>query len=387
MDVKAILLVGGHPNNSERIAGVPIALLDVLGEPVLQRVLDRISRLGITSTTVVSETEDNASLGVRNRLRPDINWVCTTSEDIWRAAEHQFNDYAQKGAELVLIARLGAFLDLDYEDFVQFHLDRGARVSVVTDEENFSYDCFLVSASRRNDAAHLLRNELRSTRGECQEFVFRGFANRLRNAGDLRALAMSAFAGDCSIRPSGEEIKPGVWASNTASVHRRARLLAPSFIGRHAKIRAAAVVTRGSVIEHHAIVDCGTVVENSSVLPHCYVGAGLDVSQSVVGLRQISSVPRNVSVEIQDERLIGVTPSSAPLRTLNSALTLVSYFPKSLFAGFTRKAPAACEAGTIPEAVNASSPALNAVPQNEEGRQHVSNFNPNFLTVRRYGNE
>jgi carbonic anhydrase/acetyltransferase-like protein (isoleucine patch superfamily) len=196
---------------------------------------------------------------------------------------------------------------------------------------------------------------------------------------------MSAFAGECSIRPSGEEIKPGVWASNTATVHRRARLLAPSFIGRHAKIRAAAVVTRGSVIEHHAVVDCGTVVENSSVLPHCYVGAGLDVSQSVVGLRQIWSVPRNVSVEIQDERLIGVTPSSAPLRTLNSALNLMSYFPRTLFAGFTRKAPAACEAGTIPEAVNSSSPALNAVPQNEEG--HVSNFNPNFLTVRRYGNE
>jgi NDP-sugar pyrophosphorylase family protein len=387
MDVKAILLVGGHPKDSERIAGVPIALLDVLGEPVVQRVLDRISRLGITSTTVISETEDTPSLGVRNRLRPDINWVCTTPEDLWRTAEQNFNEFAQKGAELVLIARLGAFLDLDYEEFVQFHLDRGARVSVVTDEQKYSYDTFLVSASRRNDAAHLLRNELRSARGECHEYVFSGYANRLRNAADLRSLAMSAFAGECSIRPSGEEIKPGVWASNTASVHRRARLLAPSYIGRHATVRASAVLTRGSVVEHHAIVDCGTIVENSSVLPHCYVGAGLDVTQSVVGLHQISHVLRNVSVEIQDEQLIGETSASAPLRTLSSAMQLIGFFPKVLFAGFSRKAPEACSSGSIPEAMNAPSPALNAVPQNEDGRPVVSNFNPNFLTARRYGNE
>jgi NDP-sugar pyrophosphorylase family protein len=385
MDVKAILLVGGHPKDSERIAGVPIAMLDVLGEPVLQRVLDRISKLGITSTTVISETEDTPALGVRNRLRPDINWVCTTPEDLWRVAEQHFNDFAQKGAELVLIARLGAFLDMDYEEFVQFHLDRGARVSVVTDEESYSYDCFLVSASRRNDAAHLLRSELRSTRSDCQEFVFRGYTNRLRNAGDLRSLAMAAFAGDCSIRPSGEEIKPGVWACNTASIHRRARLLAPSFIGRHVKVRASAVLTRGSVIEHHAVIDCGTVVENSSVLPHSYVGAGLDVTQSVVGFRQIASVLRNVSVEIHDDKLIGITPASASARTLSSAMQLAGLFPRALFS--SRKAPVACASNNIPEAMSVSSPALNSVPQSEDGRPVVTNFNPNFLTVRRYGNE
>jgi NDP-sugar pyrophosphorylase family protein len=385
MDVKAILLVGGHPKDSERIAGVPIAMLDVLGEPVLQRVLDRISRLGVTSTTVISETEDTPALGVRNRLRPDINWVCTTSEDLWRSAEHHFNEFAQKGAELVLIARLGAFLDLDYEEFVQFHLDRGARVSVVTDEQKYSYDCFLVSASRRNDAAHLLRSELHSTRSDCQEFVFSGYANRLRNASDLRALAMASFAGECSIRPSGEEIKPGVWASSDASIHRRARLLAPAFIGRHVKVRASAVLTRGSVIEHHAVIDCGTVIENSSVLPHSYVGAGLDVTQSVVGFRTIASVIRNVSVDIHDDKLIGITPASATARTISSAMNLASFLPRTLFG--TRKAPAACTTNNIPEAMTVSSPALNSVPQNEDGRPVVSNFNPNFLTVRRYGNE
>lgn len=387
MDVKAILLVGGHPQNSENIAGVPIALLDVLGEPVLQRVIDRISRLGITSITVVSETPDNPSLGVRNRLRPDIQWVNTTHADAWRTAEHQFNEFAQKGAELVLIARLGAFLDMDYEEFVQFHLDRGARVSVVTDENDISFDCFLVSASRRNDAAHLFRSELRSTRGECQEFVFRGYSNRLRNAADLRELTMAAFAGECSIRPSGEEIKPGVWASDTARVHRRARLLAPAYIGRHAKVRASAVITRGSVIEHHSVVDCGTVVEGSSLLPHSYVGAGLDITLSVIGFRHIASVPRNVSIEVLDERFIGITSASASARTLTSAVQLAGLLPKALVKGFSRKTPATCSTGALAEAISKPSPALSAVPEDQDGHPAVSNFNPGFLTARRYGNE
>jgi NDP-sugar pyrophosphorylase family protein len=387
MDVKAILLVGGHPKDAERVSGIPISLLDVLGEPVVQHVIERITRLGVTAITVVSETQDTAALGVRDRLRPDINWVATTAEDLWRAAEHQFNDYAQKGAELVLVARLGSFLDLDYEEFVQFHLDRGARVSVVTDPRGAELDCFLVNASRRNDAAHLFRNELKSTRTERQEFKFAGYFNRLRSAADLRALAMASFAGECSIRPAGTEIKPGVWAADTARVHRRARILAPAFIGRHSKVRASAVITRGTAIEHHSIIDCGTVIENSTILPHSYVGVGLDVMQSVVGFQQIQSLMRNTTVDIADERLLSMTSVSAPMRTLTSAVELLGFLPKSLISALSRRPPVACDSGSVPEAIATTSPALSAIPPNEEGHPSVPNFQTNFLTVRRYGNE
>ncbi len=387
MDVKAILLIGGHPHGAERVAGVPIAMLDVLGEPVVQRVAERISRLGVTGTTVISETDDTPSLAVRNRLRPDIHWTTVAEGELWRCAERQFNDYAQQGAELVLIVRVGAYLELDYEEFVQFHLDRGARTSVVTDMEGQSLDTFLVSASRRNDAAHLLRSELKSTRSERPEFKFGGFTNRLRNAAELRMLAMSSFAGECSIRPQGREIKPGVWAADSARVHRRARLLAPAYIGRHARIRASAVITRGSVVEHHSVVDCGTVVENSTILPHSYIGAGLDLTLSVVGFRQIMNLPRNAAVEIHDERLISTTSASAPVRTLNSAAELVSFLPKALFTGFSRKPAPACEAASLSEAVVAPSPALTSLPQEEQLRPSVPDFPPDFLTARRYGNE
>ena len=118
-----------------------------------------------------------------------------------------------------------------------------------------------------------------------------------------------------AIRPVGKEIKPGVWVGEGARIHRKARVVAPAFIGAHSKIRASALITRGSVIEHHAEVDCGTVVENSTVLPFTYVGAGLDVMHSVVGFRRLSHLLRNVEVEISDDKLVGMSPASAVSRT------------------------------------------------------------------------
>ncbi len=388
MDVKAILLVGGRPhdNQSEKIGNVPIALLDVLGEPVIQRVIERITHLGVTAITVVSETDDSVAPGLRNRLRPDIRWVNVKPGEVWRSAEQQFNDFAQNGAELVLIARVGPYLDLDYEEFVQFHLDCGARVSGVSDMIDEPLDCFLVTASRRNDAAHLLRSEFRETRSECHQFKFGGYFNRLKTAADLRALAMAAFAQECSIRPGGTQIRPGVWVEESARLHRRARVLAPAYIGRHSRIRASAVITRGSIVEHHSVIDCGTVVENSTVLPFSSVGAGLDVTHSVVGSRQISHLLRNVTVDIHDDRFLSTTPVNAPVRALGSAFDLLAYVPKTFINGFRRK-PAACASDEIPEAVNAMPPALEAPADNQPDHKSVPAFPANLMTVRRYGNE
>lgn len=382
MDVKAIVLAGGS-NATEHIAGVPIGLLDVLGEPVVQRVLTRVEKLGVTSTAVVAE-HGCPLPGVRTSLRSNVKFVEAVNGDFWRCAEQQFNDFAQQGAELILLIRIGPYTELDYEDFVQFHLDRGARVSVAVNAEGESLDRFIISASRRNDAAFLLRNELKRPRTPCESYLYTGYINPLENAADLRHLALDGFAGLNTITPAGTEIKPGVWVADSARVHPGARVLAPAFIGARAKIRASAVITRGSVIEHHAVVDCGTVVENSTVLPFTYIGAGLDVSISVVGFRQISNLRRNATVEIGDARLISMTTTSAPLRTIGTAMDLVTFVPRSLVAGLrrSRNVPQ-----SIPEAVAKPSAALASVPEDSSGQPTVASFQPNLMSARRYGNE
>ena len=384
MDVRAILLVGGQPASatSETVGGVPIGFLDVLGDTVLGRVIARLQRFGISGMALVSETP-TALPYAREVVRPDITWTQTSRENFWRGAENAFVDLAQAGAELVLVVRVGAYAEIDFEELIQFHLDKGCRVASAEDADGVPLDILSISASRRNDAAFLFRHELRQFRTPCENYVFRGYINRLENAADLRRLTMDAFLGNVAFKPIGTEIRPGVWAGEGARIHKLARVLAPAFIGDYAKIRARAVITRGSSVSHHAEVDCGTVVESSNVLPYACIGAGLDVTHSVVGFSHIANLRRNVEIEIEDPKLISMTPVYAPARALGSALSLATLIPRSIIRSVVGRASKAPR--TLPDAIN-TPPSTLKIP--EEASQSPGSFTSNHLAVvRRYGDE
>ena len=380
MDVRAVILVGGaREERTEQLGGVPIGLLDVLGVPILQRVLDRLEKFGISGAAVVTEIPASSVPLAHGSIRPGMQWTDAQGAQFWRAAENAFNEFAQAGAELVLVVRLGAYAELDYEELVQFHLDGGCRVTQVSDAAGVPLDTFVISASRRNDAAYLFRHELRDMRVPCDDYRFAGYINHLRDPKDYRILALDGFAGIANIKPCGKEIKPGVWVGEKARVHRRARLLAPCFVGSYAKIRASALLTRGSSVEHHSEVDCGTVVENASLLQTTIVGAGLDVTHSVVGFQKIWNLRRAVEVEITDRRLVA-TLRSAPVRMLNNAVDIAWMFSKSIAQTVLgRKAtppPELRDAVCRPAAV-----LKKAEHSQDEGMP------ADLLSVRRYGNE
>lgn len=382
MDVRAVILVGGaRKEGAEKLSGMPIGLLDVLGEPVIQRVLDRLEKFGISGAAVVTEVPASEVPLTRGSIRPGMQWAEAQGANFWRAAENAFNDFAQAGAELVLVVRLGAYAEIDYEDLVQFHLDATCRVTRVSDVSGQPLDTFVISASRRNDAAYLFRHELQEMRVPCEDYRFAGYVNRLETAQDLRIFALDGFAGVAAISPRGTEIKPGVWVGERARIHKTARLLAPCFVGSNARVRAAALLTRGSVAEHHTEIDCGTVVENSSILPATTVGAGLDVTHSVVGFRHIWHLRRATEVEICDTQLLG-TMRSAPLRMLDNAAQLATTFSKSLaktvLGRKAKKAPELRDAVCRPAA--ALKQADHAVPGDGLAPSDL-------LSARRYGNE
>jgi len=380
MDVRAVILVGGaRSEDSEQLAGIPIGLLDVLGEPILQRVINRLDHFGVSSIAVVSHVPASAAALARGSVRPGIRWTDAVNGNFWRSAEASFNDMAQSGTELVMVIRLGAYAELDYEEVVQFHLDKHARVTSVCDRSGAPIDTFVISASRRNDAAFLFRHELQQVRGACELYPFEGYINPLQDARDLRVLALDGFAGVAHIPPCGREIKPGVWIADGARVHRTARLLAPCFVGACAKIRAASLLTRGSVAEHHAQVDCGTIVENSTILPATVVGAGLDAVQSVIGLRHVWNLRRSVEVEISDRQFVGAL-RSAPVRMVGSAAQMAALFTKSV--GQVLLGRKAAPQPELHEAVCRPAEALTKAEVTEDGL-HASEF----LSARRYGNE
>jgi hypothetical protein len=385
MDVRAILLVGGQPATNpvaEMVAGVPIAFLDMLGETVLGRVIARLQRFGVSGMSLVSETSRAALPFARQAVRSDIPWIQASGAGFWRAAENAFVDLAQAGAELVLVVRVGAYAEIDYEDLIQFHLDKGCRVASARDSAGVPLDILSISASRRNDAAFLFRHEMRQFRSVCEDYDFHGYVNRLEGAADLRRLTMDAFLGNVGFKPIGTEIRPGVWTGEGARIHKTARVIAPAFIGEYAKIRPRAVITRASSVGHHAEIDCGTVVESSNILPYSYVGAALDVAHSVVGFNHLASLRRGVEIEIEDPKLFNMTSIHAPVRALGSALSLATLLPVTLVQrAFKRsKIPS-----TLPEAINKPASALKL---SEDASQSSGSFSSNHLVaVRRYGDE
>lgn len=391
MDVKAILVVGnpefaGATNTQlpETFSGLPFALCDVLGKTVLARTVQRLQRFGISQIVSVCEHEIFSSLDPK--LVNECHIVCD-GRGLWRCAESVFNDFVQKGAELVLVIRLGAYAELDYEDFIQFHLERHGRATVAVDARGYRIGTVGLCASRRNDAAFLFRHNLERFRVPCQQYEFRGYVNRLITPGDFRQLAVDALLQRNHLQPVGREIRPGVWAGTAARIHPRARIVAPAYIGDHARLRASAVITRLSAVEHHAVIDCGTVIENTSVAPYTYVGAGLDLNYSVVSNNRIASLHRNVEVEIKDPKLVSTISASAPLRVVREATALAAFLPKQVFRGMFAKSPRTMPSD-IPAAVNTPSTALkeSALTNSKEGIDS-SEFPSDFAVVRRYGNE
>ncbi len=105
MDVRAILLIGGKAEaSSEHFTGVPLAMLDLLGASLLNRVTHRMHQQGINSIAVISEYDQFPD----RHLSHDLRWFKATNGQFWRFAEAVFNDFAQNGAELIVVLRLSS---------------------------------------------------------------------------------------------------------------------------------------------------------------------------------------------------------------------------------------------------------------------------------------
>ncbi len=126
------------------------------------------------------------------------------------------------------------------------------------------------------------------------------FRRPLSRARDLRRLVVDALQGRCQLSPKGREIKPRVWVDDGAQLHRRARVVAPAYIGRASSVREDTLITRFSNVESFCEVDYGTAIEDSSVLSNSYVGIWLDVSHAVVCGSKLLNLSRNATLNLAD---------------------------------------------------------------------------------------
>jgi NDP-sugar pyrophosphorylase family protein len=386
MDIRGILLANSEQNLvGNQALDAPLATLDVAGKSTLQRTAERLQQYGISSVSAVVEATPNS--GVRNfGLPSDVTCVSAAPDRFWRTAESVFNDMAQSGAELVILIRLGAYAEVDFEKQVQFHIDRKERVTRMASDEQM-LEIFCISASRRNDAASLFRTQLAHCRSECPVLQHDGYVNPLATARDLRQFAIDILTRQTQTCPAGKEVKPGVWTAPGAMIEKGARVLAPAFVGSLARIRSGAVITRCSSVERHAEVDCGTVVENSTVLPFSYVGAGLDLAHSIAGMGRIVNLHRDVTVTIADRKLLGSISAASGKRFVTSAAGALTYLPKLAFQGMFAMNKA--EKPDLQTTLRKTSPALGTAAGFETSAcdTEASHKFPNMVVARRYGHQ
>jgi hypothetical protein len=385
MDIRGLLLANSEHIEEGNQADAPLATLDVVGKSTLQRMAERLQQYGISSVSAVIETA--APSGVRNSgLSSDVICVSASPDRFWRTAESVFNDMAQSGAELVVLIRVGAYVEADFEKLVQFHLDRQERVTRMASGAQ-PLQIFCISASRRNDAASLFRTQLLHCRSECPLLQHDGYLNSLATPRDLRQFAIDILTRQTQTCPAGKESKPGVWTAPGAMVEKGARVLAPAFIGCMTRIRSGAVITRCSSVERHAEVDCGTVIENSTVLPFSYVGAGLDLAHSIAGMGRIVNLQRDVTVTIVDRKLIASMSVASGKRLMTSATEVLTYLPRLAFQGMFAgtKAPQSDLQTTLRQ----TSPALGTAAGFETSAcdTETSHKFPNMVVARRYGHQ
>jgi hypothetical protein len=385
MEIRGLVLINSTSVDQEDHAQSPsllFGLTDVAGKTPLQRIAERLSQFGISQVTAVIEGQPYTTLKDLNGITP----VVAPGDRFWRAAENAFNDLAQAGAELVIVIRIGAYAELDFEKMIQFHIDHHCRVCQAA-HNGQTLEIFCVSASRRNDAASLFRSQLTKCRSECQLIEHQGYTNLLASALDLRQFAIDILTLRTETVPAGEQIKPGVWVVPGAQIEKGARILAPAFIGSRARVRSGAVITRCTSIEQQAQVDCGTVVENSTVLPYCAIGAGLELAHSVAGFAQIWNLRRTCMVRITDQKLLRHIAVTSGNRLLASAAELVTYVPRQFWRGmFGQKAPQADlntalrqASPTLGNAAGYQAPACDSAAANE--------FPSNLAVARTHGNQ
>ncbi len=376
--VRALVLVGGR-GETERFAGFPLALVDVLGRSPLMRAVDRIHASGISEIAVIGDT---APLPLASSAG-SCTFNVAGPESFWGEALQQFRKLSRH-SECVLVMRLGAWAEVDFAAMVAEHRQAGSAIMRAASREGEPLDVFVISSNSQTEAAALLRGELRDNRIAFSQHTTQGYVNQLAEAADIRLLTLDAFVGNSEVRPCGREIRPGVWVGKGARIHRNARIVAPAFIGDGCKVRDAVVITRGSSLERNSEVDCATMIDNSSVLPYTRIGAGLEFERSIAGYQQVHSLPRNATVKVEDPHMLALTNGSASSQVLSTANWFVNFLPNVFWKLFFERKAEQMD-GVKSNLLDKHTPTLDESPLVTAESQPKSYRE--MVVTRRYGNE
>jgi NDP-sugar pyrophosphorylase family protein len=323
----AILIVGGdtaetpeeRPLSSTTEVGdrslalleEPLACLEVLGRTTVQRMLERLLREDLALVTVLVDASVSHYVSIPHDGNGSFNRLSfQVAEDVRSAVAGTLRKYSEGGIDHAVIANSSAYVECDLADLLQFHRARRHKVTRTFDNQG-ALELWVADCA---NAEGLDFVSVQPESPRIASYLVTQYVNRLVTLRDLRQFVSDALRGKCEARPSGRETRPGVWVDDGAQLHKRARIVAPAYIGRGSRIREDTLITRCSNIESHSCVDYGTVIEDSSILANSFVGIWLDVSHAVVRGNKLFNLERGIVLEISDASVIrenGTVPKAA----------------------------------------------------------------------------
>jgi NDP-sugar pyrophosphorylase family protein len=286
------------PRQADAFLTEPLECFDILGRPMVERVLERFVRAEVD---VVSVLVHQKSCSVKPRFVGLENIRVQVVSDLGPAIYQELREFSQNGIEHSFVISGSVYAETDLLDLFYFHREGRQPTTRAIDREG-SLNLWVVDCLKAQPTD--LRNLVVQAETSGNSYFIREYVNRLADPRDLRRFASDVLRGRCVTRPPGREIKRGIWIDDGAEVYRRARIVAPAYIGRSSKVMADTLITRFSNVEKDCCVDYGTVIEDSSVLQNTHVGICLDVCHAMANGNKLLSLGRNVMVEISDPNIM-----------------------------------------------------------------------------------
>jgi NDP-sugar pyrophosphorylase family protein len=296
-ELEAISSTAPRPATLEFALAEPLECVEVMGRSMLDRMVERFSRAGVKEVSILTTAEIACMMGNFSTTLADLKVHVVT--DMRSSLAQKLGEYAQSGIEHAFVVSGSLYTETDLLDLFYFH--REARQPATRAcERQVPLDLWVVDCAEAQGMAsdHLLRQSSRVA------YYIREYVNCLTHARDLRRLVSDVLRGRCAMRPPGKEVRPGVWIEATADIHRRARIVAPAYIGSGSEIREDTLITRCSNVERGCYIDYGTVIEDSSVLANTHVGIWLDLCHSVASANKLFNLEKNVILDISDPSIM-----------------------------------------------------------------------------------
>jgi len=293
---------------TEQTAGVvePLPCVEIMGRSMLERTIERFVRANVDVVRVLMA--DDAAYAAQSAGSTFDCVKFKSVSDVGSAIGQEIMEFSQSGIDHSFIVSANVYAETDLFDLFSFHRESWQRATKAVDRDG-PLEFGIVDCAQALEID--IENMLTRCDGTGSSYFIREYVSRLTQPRDLRRIVTDALSGRCAMRPAGTEVKPGVWVDEGAQVHKRARIVAPAYIGRGSRIRQDTVITRCSSIEKDCYVDCGTVIEDSSILSDTHIGISVDVCHAIANGNKLLNLEHDVVIEISDP---GVMRSTSPVR-------------------------------------------------------------------------